>query len=114
MSPSEKNEGSDGKADEFARKAMRDRVAEFAIVTSVLVVERGLRLRLPQGFGSASLSLLLNLPPLPGTPHIENGGTFAVDFGDGRRDRHNIDVRLDAPQSLGSSIGSSQDYSGFE
>jgi hypothetical protein len=53
------------------------------------------------------LSLLLNLPPLPGTPHMENGGTFAVDFADGTRDRHNIDVRLDAPQSLGSSIGSS-------
>jgi hypothetical protein len=38
------------------------------------------------------LSLLLNLPPLPGMPHIENGGTFAVDFADGRRDRHNINV----------------------
>jgi hypothetical protein len=30
-----------------------------------------------------------------------NGGTFAVDFVDGRRDRHNINVRLDAPQSFG-------------
>jgi hypothetical protein len=32
----------------------------------------------------------LDLPPLPGTPRIENGGTFAVDFADGRRARHNI------------------------
>jgi hypothetical protein len=30
-----------------------------------------------------------------------NGGPFAVDFADGRRDRHNINVRLDAPQSFG-------------
>ena len=39
------------------------------------------------------MSLLLNLPPLPGTPHIENSGTFAVDFAVGRQDRHNINVR---------------------
>jgi hypothetical protein len=38
------------------------------------------------------LGLLLNLPPLPGTPHIENGGTFAVDFADGRQDRHSIKI----------------------
>ena len=43
------------------------------------------------------MSRLLDLPPLPGTPHIENGGTLAVDFADGRRGRHNIDVRPDAP-----------------
>jgi hypothetical protein len=35
------------------------------------------------------------------TPRIENGGTFAVDSAEGRRDRHNIDVRPDAPQRFG-------------
>jgi hypothetical protein len=38
---------------------------------------------------------------------IENAGTFAVDFAGGRRDRHNIDVRLDAPQIFGVQHGSS-------
>jgi hypothetical protein len=46
-----------------------------------------------------------------------NGGTFAVDFADGRRDRHNINVRLDAPQSFGVQQWrqiqeKAQDYSG--
>jgi hypothetical protein len=36
-----------------------------------------------------------------GTPRIENGGTFAVDFADGRRDRHTIDVRPDVPKRFG-------------
>jgi hypothetical protein len=63
-------------------------------------------------------------------PRIETGGTFAADFADGRRDRHNIGLMR--PQPLGSPCTVScmihnaarwlsrqiqqkaQDYSGFE
>jgi hypothetical protein len=47
---------------------------------------------------------------IAGTPRIENGGTFAVDFADGRRDGHNIDVRPDGPQPIQEKA---QDYPGF-
>ena len=42
-----------------------------------------------------------------GTPRIENGNAFAVDLAGRRRDRHNIDVRPDAPQPFGVRVGSS-------
>jgi hypothetical protein len=46
------------------------------------------------------LRRLLEFAAITGTPRIENGGTFAVDFADGRRNRHNFYVRSDAPQQL--------------
>jgi hypothetical protein len=49
----------------------------------------------------SSLEPSLGFAATAGTPRIETGGTFAVDFVDGRRDRHNIDVRPDAPQPFG-------------
>src|SRR5215475_1154456 len=51
----------------------------------------------------SSLEPSLGFAATAGTPRIETGGTFAVDSADGRRDRHNIDVRPD----LGSCVGSS-------
>jgi hypothetical protein len=39
----------------------------------------------------SSLEPSLEFSAIAGTPRIENGGTFAVDFADGRRDRHNIE-----------------------
>ena len=44
----------------------------------------------------SSLEPSLEFAAIAGMPRIENGGTFAVDFADGRRDRHNIDVQPDA------------------
>jgi hypothetical protein len=38
----------------------------------------------------SSLEPSLGFAAIAGTPRIENGGTFAVDFADGRRDRHDI------------------------
>ena len=48
----------------------------------------------------SSLEASLGFAAITGTPRIENGGTFAVDFADGRRNRHNFYVRPDAPQQL--------------
>ena len=48
----------------------------------------------------SSLEASLGFTAITGTPRIENGGTFAVDFADGRRNRHNFYVRPDAPQQL--------------
>jgi hypothetical protein len=48
-----------------------------------------------------SLEPSLGFAAIAGTLRIENGGTLAVDFPDGRRDRDNIDVRPDAPQPFG-------------
>jgi hypothetical protein len=42
-----------------------------------------------------------SLAAIAGTPRIENGGTFAGEFADGRLARRNIDVQPDAPQPLG-------------
>ena len=52
-----------------------------------------------------SLEPSLGFAAIAGTPRIENGGTFAVDFADGRRDRHNIGLMRH--NLLGSRIGSS-------
>jgi hypothetical protein len=57
----------------------------------------------------SSLESSLEFAAIAGTPRIE-GGTFAVDFADGRRDRHNIDVRPDGPQPIQEKA---QDYSSF-
>ena len=48
----------------------------------------------------SSLEASLGFTAITGTPRIENGGTFAVDYADGRRNRHNFYVRPDAPQQL--------------
>jgi hypothetical protein len=48
----------------------------------------------------SSLEASLGFAAITGTPRIENGGTFAVDFADGRRKRHNFYVRPDVPQQL--------------
>jgi hypothetical protein len=45
----------------------------------------------------SSLGPFLGFAAIAGAPCIENGGAFAVDLADRRRDRHNIDVRPDAP-----------------
>jgi hypothetical protein len=45
----------------------------------------------------SSLEPSLEFAAIAGTPRIENGGTFAVDLADGRRDRHNFDVQPDGP-----------------
>jgi hypothetical protein len=58
----------------------------------------------------SSLEPSLEFAAIAGTPRIENGGTFAVDFADGRRDRHNNDVRPHGPQPIQEKA---QDYSGF-
>jgi hypothetical protein len=58
----------------------------------------------------SSLGPSLEFAAIAGTPRIENGGSVAVDFADGRRDRHNIDVRPDGPQPIQEK---GQDYSGF-
>jgi hypothetical protein len=56
----------------------------------------------PQGDTTVSqLALAWAFVGIPLALDMENGGTFVVDFADGRRDRHNINVRLDAPQSFG-------------
>jgi hypothetical protein len=47
----------------------------------------------------SSLEASLGFGAITGTPRIENGGTFAVDFADGRRNRHNFYVRPDAHNS---------------
>jgi hypothetical protein len=44
---------------------------------------------------------------IAGTPRIKNGNAFAVDLAGRSRDRHNIDVRPDAPQPFGVRVGSS-------
>ena len=44
----------------------------------------------------SSLEASLGFAAITGAPRIENGGTFAVDFADGRRNRHNFYVRPDA------------------
>ena len=49
----------------------------------------------------SSLGSSLGFAAIAGTPLIENGNAFLVDLAGGRRDRHNIDVRPDAPQRLG-------------
>ena len=48
----------------------------------------------------SSLEPSLGFTAIAGTLRAfgENSGTFAVDFADGRRDRHNFYVRPDAPQ----------------
>ena len=53
----------------------------------------------------SSLEASLGFAAITGTPRIENGATFAVDFADGRRDRHNLYVRPDAPQRLAYTAG---------
>ena len=45
----------------------------------------------------SSLEASLGFAAIIGTPRTENGGTFAVDFADGMRDRHHFYVRPDAP-----------------
>jgi hypothetical protein len=42
----------------------------------------------------SSLEASLGFAANTGTPRIENGGIFAVDFADGRRDRHNFSSGL--------------------
>jgi hypothetical protein len=82
----------------------------------------------------SSLGPSLGFAAIAGTPRIENGGTFAVDFADGRRTGTTLTAGLVRHNLLGSRIGSSgactypqcgvpgqwrqiqektQDYSGF-
>jgi hypothetical protein len=49
------------------------------------------------------LSPLLDLPRLPRTPRVENGGPFAVDFANGRRDGTPLSSGM-RPKIFGSSL----------
>src|SRR5262249_31213711 len=47
----------------------------------------------------SSLEASLGFAAITGTPRIENGGTFAVDFSDGRRNRDNFRIARVVPSS---------------
>jgi hypothetical protein len=71
----------------------------LARIAALYAIEKTIRGRSAAGRQSAP-EASLGFAAITGTPRIENGGTFAVDFADGRRNRHNFYVRPDAPQQL--------------